>query len=71
MTFMYLKVEELYDIVEEGMGGGGEEVSSYRVTLEKQQHIGTSQEEALYCTRWRTQFERGYGPVVGQTTSGG
>jgi hypothetical protein len=33
MTFMYLKVEEFYDIIEEGMGRGGEDVSSYRVTL--------------------------------------
>ena len=66
---MYLKVEDLYDIFEEGMGRGGEDVSSYRVTLEKQQHTGTSQEEGLYRTVWRTYFERGYRPVVRQTTS--
>jgi len=66
---VYLKVEELYDIVEEGMGRGGEDISSYRVTLEKQQHTGTSQQEALYRTLWRTHFEKGYEPVVRNTTS--
>jgi hypothetical protein len=66
---VYLKVEELYDIVEEGMGRGGEDIISYRVTLEKQQHTGTSQEEALYRTLWRIHFEKGYGPVVRHTTS--
>jgi hypothetical protein len=66
---VHLKVEELYDIVEEEMGRGGEDVSSYKVTLEKQQHTGTSKEEALYRTLWRTHFKKGYGPVVRQTTS--
>jgi len=65
-----MKVEELYDIVAEGMRIGGEDVSSHRVTLEKQQRTGTGQEEALYCTLWKTHFERGYGAVVRQTTSG-
>jgi len=36
----YMKAEVLYDIVEEGMGIGGEDVSSHRVTLEKQQRTG-------------------------------
>ena len=65
-----MKVVELYDIVAEGMRTGGEDVSSHRLTLQKQQRTGNSQEEALYYTLWKTLFERGYGTVVRQKTSG-